>query len=223
MTKLKNAHSPPSKRKTKIAKLQQKLTSRLSQRNTDKRWQDVNKLKERIKRLETSQSLGTKGKLRQEIKRFDDKIKKPTALGPGQDYWERKKKEKLTELRSLEAGQKKTQRLKKLLAEGLFPGQKKRGVKPTLSEFEKRRRSGHRQYIKKIHSREETYLKSLFQEVFGKEKGKENFSVAIKRREKYKGKSGWFSKWAKKTERNVIRAEKSLQKGQKKKEFTKFK
>jgi hypothetical protein len=82
----KNNHSPPSKKKLKIAKLEQKLANRLKQKNTDKREKDVSRLETRIKKITQSKSLGVKGKLRQEIKSFESKINNPLLSGSFLDY-----------------------------------------------------------------------------------------------------------------------------------------
>ncbi|WNE41196.1 MAG: hypothetical protein mread185_000653 [Mycoplasmataceae bacterium] len=67
-----NNHSPPSKRKLKIAKLEHQLANRLKQKNTDKKEKDVAKLQKRIGNLTTKIPTGKRGRLK-------DKLSKLTA------------------------------------------------------------------------------------------------------------------------------------------------
>jgi hypothetical protein len=218
-----NNHSPPSKRKTQIAKLREKINFRLQQRNTEKRSRDIGKWVKRLEKLERSRSLGTKDYLRNEIKKIEQRITTApmwdSPVGLSRDYWEKEKTKKLSELRKLEAKQKKSQRLKKLLSEGFFPGQKKPGVKPRWSLEEKKRRLGYQKYIRGVQREREDDLKGWFREVFGEGKWYKKWLTTKRRREKYKGKSGWFSKWTKRIEKNLIRAEKSLERSKKKEEL----
>ena len=208
-----------NKRQSQINKLNQKIEARTRQKNTDKKDREINKWKERIKKLENKKSLGQKERLKNKIEIFSQRVSNPFISDSGRDYLNRKKEELAESLKKIRAEQKRAQRLKKTLSRGLLPGQLKRGKKPTLSPIEKKRRIGLRNYWKKRHSQDESYLKGLSINIFGKEEAKGKFSTTIKRREKYKGKSGWFSKWVKKTERNLFRAEKSINRSKKKKEL----
>jgi len=208
-----------NKRQSQINKINQKIEARLKQKNTDKRWRDIEKLNKRLDNLKNNRPLGKKERIKKEIQNISQRSFNPLISDGGRDYLNRKKEELKESLKRIQTEQKRSQRLKKLLSKGLLPGQIKRGKKPILSTEEAKRRRGYRSYINRLHSRRETYLKGLFKDIFGKEEGKKKFSITLKRRENYKGKSGWFSKWVKKTERNLFRGEKSLEKSNKKKEL----